>query len=284
MSRIQRGFVALFVVLLGAVTVPAGAAATTHRGPEECAASLDCSAEEINQLSMSERIDFVRALSSGPVAELLPDHDPYRWRNIEGIISVFRDRGMGAPGSWVSYVDSGIVEGIQRGIAIATGRSTDTGGNPGSELWAEYLLRLKDGELTKRADHDRAWSVAEQASTEHGVYLAEEVHAEPPNPADERVYQFSEVYRWTLRNRPVFFDALTALGPRLNPEMRAAKVPFYDWFTDVTTPVPTRKGGHMAVDFANFNIPGGAVNGFDLLLAYLPAMFEEFQQQTAARR
>lgn len=282
MSRIQRGVVALFVVLLAAVAAPASAAAVT-RGPEECAASLDCTTDEINLMSMSERIDFVRAMSSGPAAELLPGHDPYRWRNIEGIISVFRDRGLGAPGSWISYVDSGIVEGIQRGLAIASGRSEETGGNPGSKLWAEYVLRLKNGELTKRADHDRAWSEAEQASTEHGVYLSEEVHGEPPNPADERVYQFSEVYRWVLRNRPVFFDAITGLGARLNPQMRAAEVPFYDWFTDVTNPAPSRKGGHMAVDFANLNVPGGLANGLDLLLAYLPEMFKEFQRDTAQR-
>ncbi|MQA11965.1 MAG: hypothetical protein GEU98_26195 [Pseudonocardiaceae bacterium] len=282
MSRIQRGVVALLASVMCLVALPGGASAAP-RSPQECAASLDCGAEDINLMSMSERIEFVRAMSSGPAAELLPEHDPYRWRNIEGIISVFRDRGLGAPGSWISYVDSGIVEGIERGLGIATGRSDETGGNPGARLWAEYLLRLRDGELTERAEHDRAWSVAEQASTEYGVYLSEQVHGEPPNPTDERVYQFSEFYRWLLRNRPAAFDLLTGLGPRINPEMARAKVPFYDWFTDVTKPEPTRKGGHMAVDFANFNVLGGGANAVDLFLAYLPALFEEFKADTGWR-
>lgn len=58
---------------------------------------------------------------------------------IEGVIVFFMEEGLGAEGSWVSYTDAGIIEGIQRGAAIALGKSTETGGNPGSERWADYF-------------------------------------------------------------------------------------------------------------------------------------------------
>lgn len=62
-----------------------------------------------------------------------------RFRAIEGVIVFFLGENLGAPGSWISYVDAGIVEGIQRGGAIALGYSTETGGNPGSQVWATYF-------------------------------------------------------------------------------------------------------------------------------------------------
>lgn len=73
-----------------------------------------------------------------------------RFRAIEGVIEFFLSKGLGVPGTWVSYVDAGIVEAIQRGGAITLGKSTVTGGNPGSEMWADYLRRLRNGELSSR--------------------------------------------------------------------------------------------------------------------------------------
>src|SRR5206468_2773877 len=116
----------------------------------------------------AQRLAFVDALTTGPAAAVIPGYTG-RWGNIEGIISFFGDRSMGAPGTWVSYVDAGILEGIERGVAIASGRGTDTFGNPGSALWASYLTKLAAGQLRARSAHDLAWSLAEQASTDHGV-------------------------------------------------------------------------------------------------------------------
>lgn len=175
----------LFATTLG--QAPAGAA--THRGPAECAAALDCDAETINLMTMQERLEFLQAMSAGPTAELLPGYEP-RWGNIEGIITFFRDRGMGAPGTWVSYVDAGILEGIERGLVIALGRGTATFGNPGAQRWATYLTDLSQGHLGNRSAHDRAWSEAEQASTDHGVHLAEDVHGQAASVVEERLFQF----------------------------------------------------------------------------------------------
>lgn len=262
------------LALLGGVAV-APATAAPRRGPEDCAAALDCTIADIDQLTMAERLVFVRAMQSGPAAALGATD---RWRNIEGVITFFRDRGLGAPGTWVSYVDAGILEGIERGIALARNWSTDTHGNPGATKWASYLTRLSTGQLTARSVHDRAWSEAEQASTEYGNDLAE-ANGVPASAVEWRFYQFSEMYRWTLRNRPFALDLLAIYGPLIHPDLSRARVPFLDWFTDVSESAPSTKGSEMAYGFAELHPITGVFGMAGLFLSYMKEMFEEYQEQ-----
>lgn len=224
---------------------------------------------------MADRLSFVQRLSAGPAAELLPGYAP-RWRNIEGIIAFFADRDLGAPGTWVSYVDAGILEGIERGLAIALGRGDDTFGNPGSQLWARYLLLLRDGELADRSVHDRAWSEAEQAATEHGVRVAEQVHGIAPTGVEERFFAYSEFYRWVLRSRPAVVDPVSPGGQ--SGEQR--QVTFVDWFTDVTNPTPAHKGAELAMSLAEFDALGGSVSGLALLHAYARYLCADYLADT----
>jgi hypothetical protein len=263
--------VALVAALLVGLATPVAAEA-------DCKSTLDCTVDEINEMSMVERLDFVLDMQAGPGAALGASD---RWRNIEGVITFFVDRNLGAPGTWVSYVDAGIVEGIQRGIAIASGWSTDTGGNPGSALWASYLTRLSTGQLTTRAAHDRAWGEAEQASTEYGNALAES-HGVPATAVERRFYQFSEMYRWTLRNRPFALDLLAVYGPLIHPDLARARVPFYDWFTDVSESAPSYKGCELAYGFAQLHPIAGVFGLAGLFLAYVTELFEEYQAQQVA--
>ncbi|ONI80250.1 hypothetical protein ALI22I_43540 [Saccharothrix sp. ALI-22-I] len=268
----RSGWVVVLALVAGLVApVPAWAVV---RSPGECAASLDCTAAEIDRMGMAERLEFLRLLQSGPAAGL---GAPDRWRNIEGVISFFRDHGLGAPGTWVSHVDAAILEGIERGIAIALGRSTDGFGNPGSARWADYLTRLHGGGLTVRAVHDRAWSEAEQASTDHGVAVAEREHGVRPTAVERRFFLFSEFYRWTLRNRPVVLDLLLLHAALLNPALVLRRVPFLDWFTDVRESTPSRKGCEIAFAYAQLDPVNGVFSTVDLMFAYIPELFEEFQ-------
>lgn len=259
--------VALVVALLVGLATPVSAA-------PDCTSTLDCGLDEINEMSMLQRLEFVRDMQSGPAATL---RAPDRWRNIEGVITFFVDRGLGAPGTWVSYVDAGIVEGVQRGIAIALGWSTDTGGNPGASKWASYLTRLSSGQLTTRAAHDRAWAEAEQASTEYGNAVAE-ARGVPATAAEWRFYQFSEVYRWALRNRPFALDLLAVYGPLIHPDLAGARVPFYDWFTDVRESAPSYKGCELAYGFAQLHPIAGVFGMAGLFLAYVRELFDEYRR------
>lgn len=259
--------IALVAVLLVGLATPVAAA-------PDCKSTLDCTFDEINEMSMPERLEFVRDMQSGPAATL---GAPDRWRNIEGVITFFVDRNLGAPDTWVSYVDAGIVEGIQRGIAIALGWSADTGGNPGATLWASYLTRLSTGQLTTRAAHDRAWSEAEQASTEYGNAVAN-ARGVPATAVEWRFYQFSEMYRWALRNRPFALDLLALYGPLIHPDLARARVPFYDWFTDVRESAPSYKSCELAYGFAQLHPIAGVLGVAGLFLAYVKELFEEYQR------
>jgi hypothetical protein len=263
------------LVVLLSVGLLAGAVTPAAAEERDCASTLDCSLAEINDMSMTERLQLVRDMQSGPAAEL---NAPDRWRNIEGVITFFQDEGLGAPGTWVSYVDAGIVEGIERGIAIALGRSTETGGNPGSTKWASYLTRLSTGQLTTRSAHDRAWGEAEQASTEYGNEVAES-RGVPATAVEWRFYQFSELYRWTLRNRPFALDLLAIYGPLIHPDLAKTRVPFYDWFTDVSESAPSTKGCEMAYDAAQLHPIAGVLGIAGLFLAYMKEMFAEYRTE-----
>ncbi|MEU4746881.1 hypothetical protein AB0G02_41385, partial [Actinosynnema sp. NPDC023658] len=142
---------------------------------------------------------------------------------------------------------------------------------------ADYLTRLHRGELTARGTHDRAWSEAEQASTDHGVAVAEQQHGLRPTAVERRFFLFSEFYRWTLRNRPVVLDLLLVYGALLNPALVPRRVPFLDWFTDVRESAPSRKGCEVAYAYARLDPVNGVFSTLDLLFAYIPELFEEFQ-------
>ncbi|WP_199432784.1 hypothetical protein [Qaidamihabitans albus] len=273
----RAAVVTIVAVLLCVVLVPPAGA--ERHGAAGCAATLDCTAEDINLMTMPERLEFLRALSEGPAAEIIPGYT-HRWRNIEGIIGFFRDHGMGAPGSWVSYVDAGIVEGIERGIAIAAGRGGGTFGNPGAALWADYLTGLREGRLAGRSAHDRAWSLAEQASTEHGVALAEQVHGIAATAVERRFFGYSEFYRWTLRNRPFLLDVISP-GPGPGEQRQLT---FLDWFTDVGNDVPSRRGAELALDMAEFDAVGGTVSMLALFHAYAAALSGPSRNVSAAHR
>lgn len=230
---------------------------------------------ELDHMDVADRLGFLRDVQCDYVDRL--GVDPGRWRNIEGVLEFFRDAEVARPGSWMSIVDASILEGLERGTAIALGLSDDTFGNAGSTEWASYLRRLSDGELDRRSVHDAAWSRAEQAATEHGVALARTLGV-APTAAEWRFYQFSQVYRWAMRNEPT---ALLALGgPLVSPRIRELRVPFLTWFTDVGTPVPAYRGCAFAWALSRLNPVGGAFSAMGLLLAYLPNLFDDFLLDT----
>ncbi|RZS41193.1 hypothetical protein EV193_103513 [Herbihabitans rhizosphaerae] len=276
----MRHALATCLAAVVAVLLLAPATATaqdTPPTPEKCAATLACGLDDIDKMTMSDRLDMVRLIESGPTAEYLgADIDPGRWRNIEGIVTLFRNHGLGARGSWVSYVDAGIIEGLERGLAIASGRGTDTGGNPGSQLWAEYLVKLKAGELTTRSVHDRVWSIAEQASTEHGVRVAEQVHGERPSAREDRFFQLSEIYRFMLRNRPPLLDLVTAVGGLTGPERQN----FYDWATDVTNAEAGVTGAEVLWGLARADVPDTLFATIRTFQAYFESLLPLYENRT----
>ena len=82
--------------------------------------------------------------------------------------------------TWFSVCDCAIVEGIERGIAMALDPVANTSdfGNPSAKRWRDYALNLRHWNLevrSERGEHDRAWAAAEFVGTEYGRYAAENV-------------------------------------------------------------------------------------------------------------
>jgi hypothetical protein len=73
-----------------------------------------------------------------------------QFRAIEGILGFFHENDLGKPNTWISYVDAGIVEGIQNGGANALGLHKKDGGNPGTEKWTQFLQTMKNGGYANR--------------------------------------------------------------------------------------------------------------------------------------
>lgn len=266
-------------VACGLCVVPAAAtapAATPTAG--ECATTLACSAADIGRLPMTARLEFVRAMESGPAQGILPGFD--RWRNIEGVLEFFAARDWGKPGTWASIVDSAILAGAEHGLALALGRTDRSFANPGAAKWASYLERLRDGELADRATHDQAWGDAEQASTDWGTELSRRAGS-GPSAVQFRWFQFTQLYRAALRNRPFALDLIARYGPLIDPSVARFKVPFYDWATDVRTDVPAREGAQAFYDFARFDVLPAGVDAAAVFLAYLPVAYREFRAETA---
>lgn len=241
--------------------------------PAACAADLNCSLDDINTMSMAQRLQFVRDLEAEPVAKLLPGTDSWRWRNIEGIVAMFENQNLGAPGSWISYTDAGILEGVERGIAIASGTSAQTGGNPGAQLWANYLRELAAGQLTDRSVHDKTWSLAEQAATDHGSQVAEQQHGKYPTATENRFMDFTQLYRFMLRNRPQAMDVVAEIWPLASPGQRED---FYDWATDVTNWDAGRTGAELLWQSAALNAPGTTLDTVVVLQAYFTSMLSTY--------
>jgi hypothetical protein len=114
-----------------------------------CQDDLSCSFQVIEGTTLAQRLTYMQTMQSrffGPKFNC-----PAQWKNIEGVIQFFMDKKLGAPGTWVSYTDAGIVEAIQRGGAVALGLSANDGGNPATKLWADYMTKMKAGQLSDRS-------------------------------------------------------------------------------------------------------------------------------------
>ncbi|KAI9890593.1 MAG: hypothetical protein M1814_003791 [Vezdaea aestivalis] len=172
---------------------------------------------------------------------------------IEGVIIFFMNKGLGAPGTWVSYVDAAIVEGIQRGGAIALGFSDAQGGNPGSVKWADFMRRMKNNQLGERDAHDYAWSDSEQTSTEYGRRTADSLSL-PTTNQTLRWYKFTQIFRWVMRNRQLVVQLIKDAAPFPTGFIisKSAQL-IIDWLTNITDATPTICGSDAAWELSELD-------------------------------
>lgn len=247
------------------MTAPTGA----FRRPAGHARALDATAEDIDQWAMPERTAYLQELRE--VAAPLGAGD--RWMNLEGVIDFFASRALGAPGTWISRVNAGVLEAIQDGIALALDRTNGNRGNPGAPAWAEYLSLLHAGQLSAPSQHAQMWSIAKEISTETAVQQAEQTHGLRPTAVERDFLALAQAYNWGVRNRPAIELAIQ-MASVLDSELDQDKG-FLDWFMDVGDPDAARIGCEIAWDVAcrrHRPEPMGPLGLFGLILAHLPRL------------
>ena len=171
---------------------------------------------------MDARLAYVRTMESNFFGPLNAGN---QFRAIEGVITFFSQNNLGRPNSWVSYVDSGIVEAIQNGGANVLGLHSKDGGNPGTKLWADFFRTMKAGGyadrdviipferrrdyfLTEAQKHDQAWSTSEETSTNYGKELADRKFS--ATTRENLWFKSTQVFRWIMRNKGLSVAAVRA--------------------------------------------------------------------------
>ncbi|NUS44565.1 MAG: hypothetical protein HOQ24_12865 [Mycobacteriaceae bacterium] len=232
------------------------------------AVELDTAAAAVDQMSMPDRLVFLQSLRDGP-ARALGAGD--KWLNLEGVITFFRNFGLGEPGTWVSWVNAGVLEGVGRGVALALDETADDYGNPGAHAWAQYLRQLAAGELATEYAHAQAWSLAKKVGTDYGVALAAR-HGLTPTPVEQRFLRIAEAYNWAMGNRaPV--DALVAFAGYLDDKLAGIEPSAVDRLFSVGSVDGARRGCEIAYAAALIEPSAGSWSQFRPLLGMLPPMF-----------
>lgn len=202
--------------------------------PEECATELYCDLDVFTRMPIDDRIAFVHL-----VQRQASDFEPgfRRWMAVVGVLKAARDHGVGEPGTWVAITGAGLLEGIERGTAVAGPPQRNVPGNPGTARWAGYLEDLNAGELDHPPTHDRVWSNAEQVSLDHGAEVAEE-YGVRPTEAERRFKMLTDLGRYALRNQD---ELSVVLGPL---------APVLWWFTDTRNEHSYRLAGEVVTTLA----------------------------------
>jgi RHS repeat-associated protein len=151
---------------------------------------LDCTYDDFVNMSLSNRIAWIRALMGQPG---LTDW----FNNILGVMNGYADLGMGGqPGwgsSWLGLVNAGILHSIHDGY----GQSGPNGASfnstaGGSQLWADFFNSRTAGQSSTLLIG--LWGDAEQEGTNYGVAMAE-ARGMYPNTQEEIFLQVGNRYR-----------------------------------------------------------------------------------------
>jgi hypothetical protein len=154
--------------------------------------------------------------------------------NINGILAVFRATETGAPGSWASWGDAGILVSIQNGLNMSREGSdvpisTNPYGSAADTAWKNYFDSFRDNSDSNTTD--QLWGVAEGAGTTYGMWLAQH-HGQLPSSGETTFLQIGNVYRSWLAHK--IGHEITGNWPGFLKTIYGG----YDWFLDPASTIP----------------------------------------------
>jgi RHS repeat-associated protein len=246
-------------------TATGGGTQKKTRTGADCAERLDCTVDDFNKMSLAERKDFVNQFMNRYGTE---------WRfsgwynQVYGVLRFMSDSGVGATNSWASWVDSTILNGFERGLAMAMGRPGGDQGNPGASKWKRFFIYSRSNDADDDSDMKRRlWSEGEEASTQHGYAVAFHKGGwldKLPNSGEAAFALAAHGYRFGLRHQAGARTAGAAAGAGLCGPILAATCARIgsDAAQDVLDPhtdKPTYYGAHVfnGLGRAGAGDPGG---------------------------
>ncbi|KAK2783525.1 hypothetical protein FQN53_009148 [Emmonsiellopsis sp. PD_33] len=245
---------------------------------EACWEQLDCTISQIEAMSMTSRLEFVKYMSTWHLQQL---HSIDQFRALEGVIAFFMRKGIAGYGSWLAMVHAAVIEAVERGAAISLGLSSGTGGNPASRKWADYFHQRRAGRLTDRSSHDISWAIAEQTAIDYGVRRADTaLGVKKPSSRVMRWMQFTRIYRTAMQYRRTILWLMRMGFTFTSPSVPVATEAFLDWVTDVTDATSI---GFLADVAWTFSALGLSVDGEDpiadseVMLGIATEFWEMFQ-------
>jgi len=186
--------------------------------------SFTCTPSDLNRATIAQR--------QGWFNEMLDSVDPAlveEFNNINGILNAFIATDSGAPDTWMSWGDAGILNSIQNGLALFKGETPILGSSPHSEIaanaWFDYFVSF---DATGRSNTSlRLWGAAEGAGTTYGRWLAQE-NGGTKSSGEVAFLFIGNVYRDELKVRQ---DPTTMTGPEWSATL-------YGWFFDTSSTIP----------------------------------------------
>jgi hypothetical protein len=125
----------------------------------------DCDASWFDNQDMATRIKWIKQF-------MIQSKSQGWFNNIQGILQAFEEEGVGAPGSWLSLVDAGILHAIQDGYAWSE-NEINSSENSGADEWKTFFDALHGyGDFGRNPADDATieslWSRAEKEGTAYG--------------------------------------------------------------------------------------------------------------------
>lgn len=141
----------LLSILASLAVHPSASIAAAVESRIDCRNDLSCSFTQIEAMTMNTRLNYVRTMQSTFFNSLNAGN---QFAAIEGVIQFFINKNLGKPNSWASFVDAGIIEGIQNGGANTLGLHTNNGDNPGTKPWAQFFQTMRSNSYRSRDVRD----------------------------------------------------------------------------------------------------------------------------------
>lgn len=221
--------------------------------------------ERIDAMTIAERIELLHWLRSQ--TDLLGA--PNQWGNLEGGLRFLGDHGLAGPGTWMSWVNAGVLDSVTHGLRIVmfpdeAEHELSYNGAPEWAAYLEYLLGVATGSGCKDDEVEcYLWSNAKEKSIDHGVTLAR-LHRLKPTQPEVTFLHFAQLHNWLLRNRPIRATIQRYLVGFV-PQLTMITPAFVDRFmTTINDGGLTQAACEAAWTLANMD-PGGMSNNLELI-------------------